>query len=126
MKFAMNSTMMKGTPRTISMKPVQIAFTIGSFDLRPSASNTPSGSENTMPTSDTSSVTRTPPHRSVVTTGRPSQSDPRSSTKDRIGKATKNSSAATLRFGAPCHSSHTMSPAPTTSTRSTRQCWLSG
>ena len=71
MKFAMNSTVMKGTPRTISMKPEQMALTIGRLDRRPSARRTPSGSENTMPTSDTSSVTSTPPHRSVVTTGRP-------------------------------------------------------
>ena len=67
MLLAMNSTVMNGTPRTNSMKMTLAARTSGSRERRPSASSTPSGSENTMPTTAVSIVTNTPPH-SIVST----------------------------------------------------------
>ena len=81
MKFAMNSTVISGTPRTNSMKITLAMRTIGRRDRRPSASRTPPGSENTMPTVETSRLTKTPPHRSVEIFGRPRLSMPLSSTK---------------------------------------------
>ncbi len=68
MLLAMNSTVMNGTPRTNSMKTTLAALTMGRLERRPSASSTPSGSENTMPTSAVSSETNTPPHSRVSTT----------------------------------------------------------
>ena len=51
MLLAMNSTVMNGTPRTNSMKITLTSRTTGRCERRPSARRTPSGSENTMPTS---------------------------------------------------------------------------
>ena len=67
MVFAMISTVISGTPRTNSMKITEASRTIGSFERRPSARRTPNGSENTMPTVATRSVTRMPPHSAVGT-----------------------------------------------------------
>ena len=58
----MNSTVMSGTPRTNSMKITENMRMIGSRERRPSARMIPSGSENTMPTVETTMVTRMPPH----------------------------------------------------------------
>ena len=65
--LAMNSTVISGTPRTNSMKITENSFTAGMCERRPSASRMPIGSENTMPTHDTTIVTRTPPHSDVST-----------------------------------------------------------
>src|ERR1700716_131461 len=61
--LAMNRTVISGTPRTISMNPTERNFTAGMRERRPSASRMPSGSETTMPTLATPTVTRMPPHR---------------------------------------------------------------
>ena len=63
----MNSTVISGTPRTNSMKMTENSRTAGIFERRPSARITPSGSENTMPTADTTTVTRMPPQSEVGT-----------------------------------------------------------
>jgi hypothetical protein len=47
---AMKSTVISGTPRTISMKMTESSFTTGSPERRPSASTTPIGSDTAMPT----------------------------------------------------------------------------
>ena len=58
----MNSTVISGTPRTNSMKTIENNRTAGMDERRPSASSTPSGSDTTMPTAATTTVTSTPPH----------------------------------------------------------------
>ena len=69
--LAMNSTVMSGTPRQSSTKAMQNHRIIGSFERRPSASRMPSGSEATMPVTDTTSVTSRPPQSEVSTGRRP-------------------------------------------------------
>ncbi len=64
---AMNSTVIRGTPRTNSMKITERIRTAGIRERRPSARMIPSGSENTMPTEATTIVTSTPPHSTVST-----------------------------------------------------------
>ena len=59
--LAMNSTVISGTPRTNSMKMTENSRTVGISERRPSASSTPIGSENTMPTVATTTLTRIPP-----------------------------------------------------------------
>jgi hypothetical protein len=78
MVFAMNSTVISGTPRTNSMKITANSRTIGSLDRRPSASRMPSGSEKTMPTVETTKVTRRPPQSEVGTGSRPRELEPAS------------------------------------------------
>ena len=75
----MNSTVISGTPRTSSMKPMQIALMIGSSERRPSANRTASGNENTMPLAARISVSGRPFHFSVSTYARPTM-PPRIST----------------------------------------------
>jgi len=70
MKFAMNNTVINGTPRTTSMNVTQTVLTKGSSDLRPSARITPIGSEKTMPTIDISNVIKRPPQSVVSMTGK--------------------------------------------------------
>ena len=89
MVLAMNSTVMSGTPRTNSMKITENMRMIGSRDRRPSARMTPSGSENTMPTVETTMVTRMPPQSEVGTCSIPSQLEPLRRMKARMGKTTK-------------------------------------
>ena len=67
MTLAMNSTVISGTPRTISMKMTQSILTTGIFERRPSASMMPSGSDTAMPTKDRMSVTIRPPQSGVST-----------------------------------------------------------
>ena len=67
----MNSTVISGTPRTNSMKAIETNRTTGSFERRPSASRMPSGSDATMPTMATTSVTRRPPQSGVSTEREP-------------------------------------------------------
>ena len=71
--LAMNSTVISGTPRTNSMKITENSRTAGMCERRPSASRMPIGSENTMPTADTTTVTSTPPHSVVVDLGQADQ-----------------------------------------------------
>jgi hypothetical protein len=47
------------------MKMIENSRTAGMVERRPSARITPSGNENTMPTADTTTVTRMPPHKEV-------------------------------------------------------------
>ena len=49
----------------------------------------PIGSENTMPTADTTTVTSTPPHDVVATLGRPISGQPSSRISEAIGMMTK-------------------------------------
>ena len=67
----MNSIVISGTPRMISMKAMQMDLMIGMSDWRPSASKIASGNENTMPVTAMISVTGRPPHMSVSTRRRP-------------------------------------------------------
>ena len=83
--FAMNRTVMNGTPRTNSMNRTLASRTTGNSERRPSASRTPSGSEKTMPTSAVSSETKMPPQSSVSTTGRPNVGEPRNRMKATTG-----------------------------------------
>ena len=85
----MNSTVMSGTPRTNSMKITENSFTAGMVERRPSASRMPIGSENTMPTHETTIVTSTPPHSEVSTRRSPIVSMPLSRTYETIGTTTK-------------------------------------
>ena len=72
----MNSTVISGTPRTNSMKITENSFTAGMVERRPSASRMPIGSENTMPTQDTTMVTSTPPQSEVSTLRKPISGKP--------------------------------------------------
>ena len=83
---------------------------MGRCERRPSASSTPSGSENTMPTSavDERDEHAAPQQRVDDAAGRGSRA-PRSSTKARTGKTRKNSAAPRPRRGAPGQSSQTIS-----------------
>ncbi len=63
----MNSTVMRGTPRTNSMKPIDAHLAKGIFERRPSASTMPTGNDPVMPTLATTRVTSRPPHSSVGT-----------------------------------------------------------
>ena len=85
----MNSTVINGTPRPSSMAAVDASLTNGSSERRPSARAMPIGSENTIPTSETTRVTRMPPHRSVETCGRPSVSAPTSKAYESGGSTTE-------------------------------------
>ena len=76
----MNNTVITGTPRTNSMKVTETSLTTGSSERRPRASRMPSGSENTMPTVATTTVTRMPPHSDVGTTASPISGAPCSNT----------------------------------------------
>ena len=59
--LAMNKIVMNGTPRTNSMNTTLAKRTAGSGERRPSARNTPSGKEKTIPTTAVSSETKIPP-----------------------------------------------------------------
>ena len=80
----MNSTVTSGTPRHNSMNAIDAERMTGSSDLRPSASRMPSGSENTMPVTATTSVTVSPPQLVVSTAGSPN-SPPASNSKAMTG-----------------------------------------
>ena len=67
----MNSTVISGTPRQSSMKMTENSLTTGICERRPSASRMPSGNDATMPVTDTTSVTSSPPHCDVSTGTRP-------------------------------------------------------
>ncbi len=84
---AMNSTVISGTPRTNSMKPIESQRTIGMFERRPSASRMPIGKAPAMPTLATTSVTSRPPHSSVGTRGK-ARARRRTAEKARTGKIT--------------------------------------
>ena len=83
--FAMNKTVMNGTPRTNSMKMTLAVLTTGSGERRPRARSTPSGKEKAIPTTAVNSETKMPPHSPVSTIGRPSRDEPRKRMKARIG-----------------------------------------
>ena len=78
-----------GTPRTNSMKITENSRTAGMRERRPSASNMPSGSEQTMPTEATTIVTSMPPHKAVSTGGNPAARQPVSRMNEEIGNTTK-------------------------------------
>ena len=90
MTLAMNSTVISGTPRTeLDEDDADSILTIGIFERRPSASTMPSGSDTTMPTKDSDSVTSRPPQRAVSTCGRPN-TPPTSRKNATIGKPMKS------------------------------------
>ena len=62
MVVAMNSTVIKGTERKISMNEVQRTRITGSSDRRPRARTIPMGSAEAMPIPDMTRVSNTPPH----------------------------------------------------------------
>ncbi len=67
----MNSTVISGTPRTNSMKIIENTLAPAACSNAGRApSRMPNGSDTTMPTADTTTVTSTPPHSEVSTFGR--------------------------------------------------------
>jgi hypothetical protein len=71
MKLAMKSTLTKGTPRTSSMSAAHIELTIGHDERRPKANAMDKGNASTMLTMASIKVKAKPPHKSVVTGGKP-------------------------------------------------------
>src|ERR1700691_1151756 len=108
MTLAMNRTVINGTPRTNSMKITDKTRTAGRLERRPSARNMPIGSDATIPTVATTTVTSTPPHSDVETATRPIGGNPYSSTMDRTGSTTKKYAALITRRGAEGQSSQAM------------------
>ena len=81
--MAMNSTVISGTPRTeLDEDDARTACTTGIFERRPSASRMPSGSDATMPTTATTSVTSRPPHSVGLDDRQARRTPPRSRTND--------------------------------------------
>jgi hypothetical protein len=68
----MNRIVIRGTPRIVSMKKMQNAFTTGRLDLRPRANSTPIGKERTIPPIASRKVMINPPHEVVLTADRKS------------------------------------------------------
>ena len=71
------------------MKVIENNRTAGICDRRPKASTMPSGNDTTMPTQETTMVTRMPPHSTVSTGSRPMARQPVSRMKALIGNTTK-------------------------------------
>ncbi len=120
MTLAMNSTVISGTPRTVSMKITHSILMTGIFERRPSASRMPSGSDTAMPTKDRTSVTSSPPHSEVSTCGRPNM-PPTSRKKATNGNAPKNRMAFSPLRGTRGISSGTSSATNRMATRIGRQ-----
>ena len=92
MTFAMNRTVISGTPRISSMNMTQNILITGRLDLRPSASRMPTGSDTAIPTKERISVTMRPPQSGVSTSWSP-KTPPCSRKKAITGKATKSARA---------------------------------
>ena len=94
MAFAMISTVMSGTPRTTSMKATDRKRTTGRRDRRPSASRMPSGSDSTIPTVETTTVTSRPPQSAVETFSSPQSTSTIASSTAKAAKAASVASPA--------------------------------
>ena len=73
---AMNSTVIRGTPRQNSMKIVHKRRATGISDRRPRAKIIPSGKEATIPVTATTNVISSPPQSRVSTGSRPKSTAP--------------------------------------------------
>ena len=89
MTLAMNSTVINGTPRTISMNNVLSKRTAGISERLPSASTMPIGSDVTMPTAATTMVTVIPPQNAVSTVTSPNGGNPCNRANDATGSTMK-------------------------------------
>ena len=69
--FDTKRSVIKGTPRTISIKPMHTHLMSGSLDLRPRASKIPTGSDRTIPDRPTIKFSMNPPNLSEATLGSP-------------------------------------------------------
>ena len=71
MTFAVNKSVISGTPLINSIKTTQIDLTIGIFDRLPKAKNILNGKAKAIPVTPKNNVTNNPPHLLVATTLNP-------------------------------------------------------
>ena len=69
--FETNNSVIKGTPRIASIKPIDNHLIKGNFDCLPNAKRTPTGSDKTIPESPTIRFSIKPPNLSVGTSCKP-------------------------------------------------------
>ena len=95
---AINKTVIKGTPRQNSIKPMEKYLITGSFERLPMASKTPRGKQKIIAKIEMTKVKNNPPH-SLVSTGINPKKPPENNINDKIGKGMiKNKNKYLLSF----------------------------